>query len=197
MRRTLPNVLSILRGPLGLAVLLVYSSGERRGFYTGVAIIAVALMTDILDGFLARKFGVASEKGYILDGLGDRAMYISLVLLLVHAHAVPLIAAWLIILREVLIYAQRLLQGDWYLVNPQVRSWSLLHAGGIRAWFLSYFVADGLRIHQIVDLYKEPLFRAGQLLTVLATIAISYYSLYRATTLQLHEDRGGGKVSDP
>ena len=73
MRKQLPNLLSLLRivvlAPLMMA--LAWTTGSRVWF---LALFGAALVTDALDGFLARRLGVESDLGRRLDSWGDYAM---------------------------------------------------------------------------------------------------------------------------
>jgi len=64
---TTPNLLSLSR--LGLAAAFPFLDG--RG--ARVAVIAVASLTDFLDGWLARRSHTASRWGALLDPITDRA----------------------------------------------------------------------------------------------------------------------------
>lgn len=63
---TLPNVVSVSRVGLGIAFLLVSSVTAR------LSLIAVASLTDMLDGWLARRTRAASRLGALVDPLADR-----------------------------------------------------------------------------------------------------------------------------
>lgn len=64
--KQLPNALSILRIPLGLSLLVfpVLSSGV-------MALYLLCCLTDVLDGFLARRLNAQSELGARLDSAAD------------------------------------------------------------------------------------------------------------------------------
>ncbi len=69
MKAKIPNMLSLLR--LGLAPVLVaiaWLAGSRVAF---LIVLGVMLLTDALDGFLARRWGVESDLGRRLDSWGD------------------------------------------------------------------------------------------------------------------------------
>ena len=68
---TLPNVLSLSR--LALVPLFVASSAAG----TRAALVAAAALTDLLDGWLARRAGTASRLGAILDPVADRAFVLT------------------------------------------------------------------------------------------------------------------------
>lgn len=67
MRRNLPNILSLSRLLLAPCVLII----PKRLLFP--FLISVAF-TDILDGFLARKFSASSRLGAILDPLADKVL---------------------------------------------------------------------------------------------------------------------------
>lgn len=60
-----PDVLSLARIPLAVAFVAVGDSWTRP------VILAVAVVTDLLDGFVARRFG-ASRLGVALDPVADK-----------------------------------------------------------------------------------------------------------------------------
>ncbi len=63
---TVPNALSILRLPLAAAFMLFDSVTVRVG------VLAVATLTDALDGFIARSHRQTSPTGALLDALFDK-----------------------------------------------------------------------------------------------------------------------------
>lgn len=85
-----PNLLSAFRIVAAPILLLLAWYGHRDGF---VALFAAALLSDILDGRIARRFDLVSGFGAQLDQWGDFALWASL----------PFAAWWLwpdIVLRE-------------------------------------------------------------------------------------------------
>lgn len=67
-RSHVPNLLSALRIALMPAVLMTAVGGSRRWF---AGLLVVALLTDALDGFLARRLRAQSELGRKLDSWAD------------------------------------------------------------------------------------------------------------------------------
>ena len=63
---TLPNVVSLSRIPLAAAFIAVQGTPER------VAIIGAAGVSDVLDGWLARRRNSVSRWGALLDPVADR-----------------------------------------------------------------------------------------------------------------------------
>jgi CDP-diacylglycerol--glycerol-3-phosphate 3-phosphatidyltransferase len=72
---TAPNFLSGLRLALVPALLALAALGAAGAF---LGAFAVALATDVADGFLARRLGQASEWGARLDSRADLALWLAL-----------------------------------------------------------------------------------------------------------------------
>jgi len=79
MRKHIPNSLSILRIFLSLGLLLIMNTP-----WAFACLVLVTGATDVVDGYVARKFHWETETGAKLDSLGDIVFYgvIMLVILL-------------------------------------------------------------------------------------------------------------------
>lgn len=67
---TVPNLLSLFRlGLIGVFV-RVYSVGERP--VSGCIVLIISGITDVLDGYIARKFNMVSDVGKVLDPAADK-----------------------------------------------------------------------------------------------------------------------------
>jgi phosphatidylglycerophosphate synthase len=72
MLKNLPNLFSLMRLILApVMVAVAWTTGSRSWFLT---LLGVTLVTDALDGFLARRLGVESDLGRRLDSWGDYVM---------------------------------------------------------------------------------------------------------------------------
>jgi len=87
---TIPNILSIFRLVLVPVFCLVFFSGAENARAWGAVIFAVACATDVLDGYIARKFGQITKLGRILDPLADKLMGFTVIVSL----AVAAIVSW-------------------------------------------------------------------------------------------------------
>lgn len=97
---TIPNWLTIGR-VLSLPVLLFLTSFPQRGFGVAAAVVfSVAAITDLLDGYLARKTGQVSSFGKLLDPIADKIIVASVLIMLVQLNRVPGWMVALIIARE-------------------------------------------------------------------------------------------------
>lgn len=86
---TISNGLSILR--LLLVVPIVYFLvNETSCNCYALALIAVAILTDLFDGMIARKLNQVTEFGKIIDPLADKIAVLAVVFVLVQQEKIPL-----------------------------------------------------------------------------------------------------------
>ena len=105
----IPNVLTILRiffVPLLVAALVQQDVGIRVGTFTvtnewlALAIFLSAAATDLLDGYLARRWKQVTTIGTLLDPIADKLLVSAALISLVQVRALPGWMAILIIGRE-------------------------------------------------------------------------------------------------
>jgi cardiolipin synthase len=94
-------------------VIWAITSGEMR---IAFLLFLAAGISDAVDGFLAKRFGMTSELGAYLDPLADKALIVSIYVALGISHALPI---WLVILvasRDIMIVSAFLL--SWLIGKP-------------------------------------------------------------------------------
>jgi len=74
MKKALPNIVSIARICLVPVFIAVYFIHESDIKYWAIMVYAIAGLSDLLDGYLARKFDAVTKLGKLLDPLGDKLM---------------------------------------------------------------------------------------------------------------------------
>ncbi|MFL0802546.1 MAG: CDP-diacylglycerol--glycerol-3-phosphate 3-phosphatidyltransferase [Agarilytica sp.] len=91
-----------------LLVVLYYSPFEWRFLASG-ALFGLAGITDALDGYIARKYNIASPFGAFLDPVADKLMVAVALALLIQSHndVMFTLPAIVIICREIVISALR------------------------------------------------------------------------------------------
>ncbi|GFN32681.1 CDP-alcohol phosphatidyltransferase family protein [Paenibacillus xylaniclasticus] len=94
----LPNLLTISRFLLIPIYIVVFAGGERMIPAFGVVVLAG--LTDVLDGYIARKRGQITAVGAMLDPLADKLMLITVILSLLLTGHIPLAAAILMFTRD-------------------------------------------------------------------------------------------------
>lgn len=99
------NLLSILRVILLFPVcyLIIYQFEERNTLI--ILLLILMYITDLLDGYLARKLNQITETGKIIDPLADKISVIGITTILAFAGRVPLWFFVIIILRDISILA--------------------------------------------------------------------------------------------
>ena len=100
--RSLPNLLSFARLiAVPVAIWLMLSGEFDWAFWLFVA----AGASDALDGFIAKRFGWESELGSYLDPLADKALLVSVFLVLGLTGHLPLWLTIMVIFRDLVIVA--------------------------------------------------------------------------------------------
>ena len=74
MKMNIPNVLSLLRIAAAPFLLVVSYKGSENLFFI---LFTLMLISDVLDGYLARKLHQCSKVGSRLDSIGDYLTYLS------------------------------------------------------------------------------------------------------------------------
>ncbi|WHZ14924.1 MAG: CDP-diacylglycerol--glycerol-3-phosphate 3-phosphatidyltransferase [Nitrospira sp.] len=97
----LPNVLTFARILLiPVFVMLLIDPTPDRALSAAIVFV-VAAVTDLLDGYVARKTGQITKLGRLLDPIADKLLVLSALILLVQVDRVSALVAILIIAREV------------------------------------------------------------------------------------------------
>ncbi len=106
----LPNLLTFVRIALIPLVLWLLADGTpRANFWAAIVYIATAV-TDLLDGWLARRMGLISVLGKFLDPLADKLLVMATLVFLAYLGRLPLLGVIAVIVmlgRELTITALR------------------------------------------------------------------------------------------
>jgi cardiolipin synthase len=89
---SIPNIITL--GRILLVPIIIWAIASNQ-MEIAFAIFVVAGVSDAVDGFLAKRFNMASELGALLDPLADKALLVSIFVTLGILGAVP---RWLVIL---------------------------------------------------------------------------------------------------
>lgn len=102
---TKSNLISLLRMFLAIPLWIVLDNYEDATYrYIAFGICSFAAFTDMLDGYLARKFNEVTEFGKIIDPLADKVAMAAVVIKLFLVGAIPSLYFWVIILRDLFIF---------------------------------------------------------------------------------------------
>ena len=98
---TVPNLLSLLRLALVPVFLLLILNGQN---WQAVVVLAIASITDFLDGYLARRLNQVTRLGQLLDPAADRLYIFATLLGLAAVGYVPIWLAAVVISRDILLF---------------------------------------------------------------------------------------------
>jgi CDP-diacylglycerol--glycerol-3-phosphate 3-phosphatidyltransferase len=117
----LPNWLTIFRIFLVPFLVVVLLTKMPAREFIGLAIFLMAIITDGLDGYFARKWGQTTRLGALLDPIADKFLMTGAFVSLVELDLVP---AWMVVIivgREFLLDGLRMTAMDQGLVIPASR----------------------------------------------------------------------------
>ena len=90
--KNIPNVITCLR----IALVFVFEIYFIRSMYIeGLIVYGIAFLSDVIDGYLARRFGWVSDVGKLLDPFADKLMLITALVCLALKGMIPM---WILIL---------------------------------------------------------------------------------------------------
>ena len=101
----IPNILSVFRMCLVPVFVVVFFSGIDNAHAYAAAIYALAGITDVLDGIIARKFNLITRLGKILDPLADKMMTITVFVCLSFSNIIRWWVIALIFAKDILLIA--------------------------------------------------------------------------------------------
>lgn len=90
-----PNILSLFRLCLVPVFIIVYFSGVENASFYAACVYALALFTDFLDGYIARRFNLITNLGKVLDPLGDKMITFSVLACITIDRIIP---GWVILI---------------------------------------------------------------------------------------------------
>src|SRR5262245_59426036 len=165
--KNLPNLLTFARVLMIPAVLVLLSRGAPRDCFWAAVVYSLAAITDMLDGYLARRQGLVSVLGKFLDPLADKLIVAATLVWLVPMGRIPAWAVVLLISREITITALRSIASAEGLVIAAGESGKVktaLQMIGIIALILGY----PYHLHLGIDFGRVDLVHVGRLLVYLS-----------------------------
>jgi len=104
---TLPNGLTILRVlAIPFILVMLFSPGQIHRLFTALLFFAAAI-TDTLDGYLARRRGLETTLGKLLDPLADKLLIVTALIALIPARDIPFWMVIVIVGREIAVTGLR------------------------------------------------------------------------------------------
>ena len=106
-RLNLPNLLTLGRAAaVPLLVVIMLDDSREAGFWAA-ALFGAAAVTDFIDGWLARRWGVVTVLGKFLDPLADKLIVMAALIMLIPSGRIPAWAVFVVLAREIIITGLR------------------------------------------------------------------------------------------
>jgi len=179
----LPNLLTMGRILVIPLVLWLLDQGTPKDCIYAALVYSAAAITDLLDGWLARRMGIVSVLGKFLDPLADKLLVMAALVWMVPMGRVPEWAVVLLLAREISVTGLRSIASSEGLVisaGGGGKNKTALQMVGILCLMLGY----PYEIHLgIVDLGRVDLVVVGRALVYISLIfsiqsAVSYLFLF-------------------
>lgn len=104
---SLPNKLTIIRlVSMPLVVICLHFPG-KLGSFLATLFFGIAFITDILDGYFARRYNSVTVLGKFLDPLADKILVSVTMIMLIPLDRIPTLVVILIIVREMAVTGLR------------------------------------------------------------------------------------------
>jgi CDP-diacylglycerol--glycerol-3-phosphate 3-phosphatidyltransferase len=165
MRLTWPTILTLFRIALLPVMVLVFYAPFKGANIAASAVFIAAALTDWLDGWIARRFGMTSAFGAFLDPVADKLMVATTLFLLVQENHTAIMAtlAAIIVGREITISALR----EWMAEIGERTRVKVAGIGKVKT--IAQLVALVVLLYQ-KDLDGFGLFHLGEVLLAFAAV---------------------------
>jgi CDP-diacylglycerol---glycerol-3-phosphate 3-phosphatidyltransferase len=102
-KKQIPNLITYGRGVLTLIIISLFFSNLSFRFIAIFILFIIAVLSDRLDGYLARKWQAITDAGRMFDPLFDKILTLSLYFFLFQIDGLPKLVFILLFLRELLV----------------------------------------------------------------------------------------------
>ena len=192
----LPNLLTFARILVIPVVILLIDRGTPEDCLWAALVYSAAALTDLVDGWLARRMNVVSVLGKFLDPLADKLLVMASLIYMVPMGRIPEWAVALLLAREIAVTGLRGIassEGVVIAAGDEGKSKTALQMVGILCLILGY------PYHLVlgpIDLGKVDLVYVGRALVYISLIfsvvsAVSYTRLF-AEAVEAKDRRQGG-----
>lgn len=94
----LPNVLTFLRILLIPVLMVCLTSPGRTASLLAALTFFLGCLSDFFDGYLARRWGISTTLGKLLDPLADKLIVAAALIMLAGMDRTPTVPAWMIVI---------------------------------------------------------------------------------------------------
>jgi CDP-diacylglycerol--glycerol-3-phosphate 3-phosphatidyltransferase len=136
---SLPDQLTVLRVAAVPVVVVLYAWDFPNHAYWATTIFVIAMATDQIDGWLARRSGTSTALGKLLDPVADKVLVLAVLVMLVGEGVAPAWMVALIVVREILVSGLRLAALERHVVLGardlgRIKTWAQALAAAIAGY---------------------------------------------------------------
>jgi CDP-diacylglycerol--glycerol-3-phosphate 3-phosphatidyltransferase len=103
----LPNTITLLRiCVIPLLFLILLSPGRTLSLFIAIVYI-IAALTDLIDGYIARRYGMVTKIGKLLDPIADKIIVSTAMILMIPMGHIPAWIVAIIIIRDIAVNGVR------------------------------------------------------------------------------------------
>lgn len=106
----LPNLLTMSRFGFAIILVALLMQNSLEATIVAAVVFAIAALTDLLDGYFAKKQGLATDFGKIMDPIADKFLILAAFFVFVHMGLVQGWMVLLIFIREVAVTVSRMMR---------------------------------------------------------------------------------------
>ena len=177
---TIPNLLTMIRLLLIPVFVVLFMQGQQKA---ALAVFVAASLTDLLDGFLARKLNQISDFGKLFDPLADKLMVLTALVCQGIAGIFPWSAILIVAAKELI-----MLLGGLFMLSQSVVVYSNLLGKSAQVFFIAAL---------ILSFFHEELAAWGVqldliLLWITVALAISAMLVYAIGAFRTLKNRKAG-----
>jgi CDP-diacylglycerol--glycerol-3-phosphate 3-phosphatidyltransferase/cardiolipin synthase len=165
LKFNLANLLTLFRIAAIPVIVICFYSQMPNARPIAAILFGIAAITDLIDGWVARRYGQTSRFGEFLDPVADKLMVAIVLVMLVQAEArwFEDVIAMIIIGREITISALR----EWMAIIGERANVKVSMAGKIKTTLQMFGIAFMVYKNDIMGI---PVYKLGFVLLVLAAI---------------------------
>jgi CDP-diacylglycerol---glycerol-3-phosphate 3-phosphatidyltransferase len=179
MLKYIPNIITVSRLLLlPIIVYLLWENPSLKESYIAAGVLFIIGVSDLLDGWFARKFNAVTNIGKTIDPTADKITILVSIIMLLNLNRINVILAILILSREILVTTLRAVASSEGVIMPATTS-------AKRKTALQMFGVGGLFIYY--DFFGASASYCGHFLLTLSVImawisAIKYFNRFLKKT---------------
>ncbi len=172
---TIPNILSTFRISLIPFIVWYYYDDFKFHMVVVAALVVVSGITDVVDGFIARRFNMVSDVGKILDPIADKLTQATVMFCLASNHTALIPLVVVIVIKELLMMIGTIvLMNDQKVETPYARWWGKLATVVLYSLMIVVIVGD--YFHAIPDIVVT--FMSSVAIAFVLFSFLSYLNIY-------------------